>query len=583
MEIRELRIRQFRGFSELTLKPKGHVVLMGEPRAGRSDVIEALSRVLDTDAARTRTTTELDFYQKDTSRPIVIGLTIGGLGTDLEQRFLDYLELWDVAENKLVPESESPEVLDEARYEWVLRLEYRAHWLPEDERCEEWVYFPKVSDPETGTYTYARRREVEQIGFTHLRWGAGRLLDLSPRSPFRRIIEQSDGDDFATAIAQYVQAVATSAEQFSNSEQVKTAMEKVLAPVRDLLRIEGKDLSELFRLAPEGGSLSGLMRSLGPAIDLDNGAGILPAWRHGSTIASLLRIAEALALSGSRNILAVDDLGDGLDPASAVHLASVMRRLAGQVWVTTRLHSVAEIFEPKEVIRLGRARDGSRFACQFRSPTTKSEAIVLKHWHRNLLPALSYRSVIVVEGPHDFAALHALAIRLFKESGELLPATRGVCIISAGATGDGGYMNVLRLANAARQMGLRAVGVVDGDISDDAQQFLHSNLSLADAVVRLPDRTAIEAALVRDVSEPALRQALSDVAGSANLEPPPGLDELSGKELEKKAITFIKKYSLHAAFVEALPATDLPFLAVQLLRCAVEAAAGEVLSGIIQL
>ncbi|MGC7845716.1 DUF2813 domain-containing protein [Desulforudis sp. 1088] len=84
MEIRELRIRQFRGFSELTLKPKGHVVLMGEPRAGRSDVIEALSRVLDTDAARTRTTTELDFYQKDTSRPIVIGLTIGGLGTDLE-------------------------------------------------------------------------------------------------------------------------------------------------------------------------------------------------------------------------------------------------------------------------------------------------------------------------------------------------------------------------------------------------------------------------------------------------------------------------------------------------------------------
>lgn len=128
---------------------------------------------------------------------------------------------------------------------------------------------------------------------------------------------------------------------------------------------------------------------------------------------------------------------------------------------------MAEIFESKQVVRLGRARDGSRFACQFRSPTTKSEAIVLKHWHRNLLPALSYRSVIVVEGPHDFAALHALAIRLFKEIGEFLPATRGVCIISAGATGDGGYMNVLRLANAARQMGLRAVGVVDGDTNED--------------------------------------------------------------------------------------------------------------------
>lgn len=582
MKVRELAIRHFRGFEQLTLKPKNHAVLMGEPGAGRSDIIEALSRVLDPDAAGTRTTTELDFHRKDISCPIAITVTIGELGGELEQRFLDYLELWNKSENTLVPESESTEEVDEAQHAWVLRLEYCARWLPADERSEEWVHFPKLSDPEADQYTYVPRRDLQQLGFAQLRWGTGRLLDLGPRSTFRRIIEGSTGDDFGGAVSDYVQAVATAAEQFTDSAQVKAALEEVLGPLRDLLRIGNTQLQSLIQFAPEGGAPSGLLRSLGPAIDLGDGVGVLPAWRRGSTIASLLRIAEALAAcSGARNILAADDLGDGIDPASAAHLVSSMRRLAGQVWITTRVPAVAELFEPEEVIRLGRGGDGSKFARLGRSPTTKAEAIAAKHWHRNLLPALSYRSVVVLEGPHDFASLHSLALRLFREAGDPLPATRGVCLISAGAAGSGGYPTVLRLADAARQMGLRAVGVIDGDTSADARQFLASNSSLADAVIRLPDDMAVEAAFVRGLPEPVLRQALSDVAASAILAEPPGLGQLGGSQLESTAISFIKKHSLHAPFVEALPASDLPAVAVEVLRRAVEVASSDA-SGIVQ-
>ena len=93
MHVKEMHIQGFRGFSELRVRPKGHVVVMGEPGAGRSDIIETLARVLDAGASRTRITTELDFWNLDTSKPIRIALTLGELRGDLEQDFFDHLEL----------------------------------------------------------------------------------------------------------------------------------------------------------------------------------------------------------------------------------------------------------------------------------------------------------------------------------------------------------------------------------------------------------------------------------------------------------------------------------------------------------
>ena len=78
MHVKELHIRRFRGFSDLTVRPKGHVVVMGEPGAGRSNLVEGLARVLDADASRTRITTELDFHNSDTSQPVQITAILKG-------------------------------------------------------------------------------------------------------------------------------------------------------------------------------------------------------------------------------------------------------------------------------------------------------------------------------------------------------------------------------------------------------------------------------------------------------------------------------------------------------------------------
>jgi len=583
MYIRRLIIRHFRGFSSITVKPSGNVVLMGEPGAGRSDIINAISKVLDPNVIRAGTTTELDFHQRNIAEPIEIEVVIGGLDTDLEQHFLDYLEIWDIETGQLLEDCDTPEEATGENSEWVLRLAYRGQWLTDQERCEDKVYYPKYSDLESQSFRGTRITDVERLGFTHLSYDSGKILDLGTRGIFRKIVERSSGSDFTSALAKYVQEVADAARRFTTSNQVKVALGEVIASLWEILRIQPADISQHVEFSPEGGSPSGLLRSLGPTIDLGGSGGALPAWRQGSTIGSLFRLAESLVLPASPgNIVAIDDLGNGMDAASATHFGAIIRSTAGQTWITTRLPSVAEIFEPVEVIRLHRALDGTRSAYQGNTPTTKSEAIAAKHWYRNLLPVLSYHSVIVVEGPHDFSTLHALAIRLCNEGGKCLPATHSIAIISAGATGSGGYSSVLRLTAAAKEMGLYAVGLVDGDTSPGVKEFVESNSDNADVVIRLPDSVAIEYAIVHDVPDSTIRQALSDTTTALQLPPIQRLDEIPAKELEAQTITYIKKNMLHAAFIEALPFENLPLLANTILEKAV-LAAREQLTGFIQL
>src|SRR4051794_28487746 len=109
---------------------------MGPPASGRSDLIEALVRVLDPEASRTRTTTEIDFFNKETSQPIQIEVTLADLGADLEQRFFEQLELWDRAKDELVEELDTPDEIDLEKYEWVLRIDHRATWLEEEQLAE---------------------------------------------------------------------------------------------------------------------------------------------------------------------------------------------------------------------------------------------------------------------------------------------------------------------------------------------------------------------------------------------------------------------------------------------------------------
>jgi predicted ATP-dependent endonuclease of OLD family len=47
MHVARVRLHRFRGFAEQVILPTHHAVVVGEPRAGRSDLIMGLCRALD--------------------------------------------------------------------------------------------------------------------------------------------------------------------------------------------------------------------------------------------------------------------------------------------------------------------------------------------------------------------------------------------------------------------------------------------------------------------------------------------------------------------------------------------------------
>ena len=116
----------------------------------------------------------------------------------------------------------------------------------------------------------------------------------------------------------------------------------------------------------------------------------------------------------------------------------------------------------------------------------------------------------------------------------------------------------------ARELGFKVRIVIDGDKPGSDTALLAELLTIAEMVVRLPDRTAIEQALVVGINDAAVLTALTKLNEDFSL----GLS-LAGQtagELQRMAEKAIKsKNGLHRAWVERLPTGNAPKLATQVL------------------
>jgi putative ATP-dependent endonuclease of OLD family len=565
MRVVEVSLRRFRGFENLSFQCADHVVLVGEPRAGRSVQIEGLRRALTSDGVRNTVPSELDFWMLDTSQRAEVEVVLGDLGDDLEQDFVDHIEAWDPVLGALAEPCAPTDSSDTGDTEWVLRLCYRAAWDDEQELATHWVDFPDESDPASDTFARVPRRLQDALPVVVVE-SRGRPLRLGPRSDFRRILDDADGGTLATAFEDLVAAVAEAGAALATSSDIESSVNKVLHPVEGPLGIDASDPT-LVQFVPEGGSLSGVLRSLQPAVDLGP-PGHLPLHRHGSTASALVQAGEAIAaLDGARAIVLVDDFGEDLDSVSARHVASTLRKGASQAWISTRRSTVTEAFPLEEIIRLHRRR-GTRVAAQVERLTSKADRVAARHLSLQLLPAASAAVVAIVEGPHDRAALEALAARRFEQSAIALPAAKGIAIVDAGAAdGSGGASAVARLATLAKRLGFHTIAVIDGDPGHDGKIALEAAEEAADRVIRLPEGFAVERALIEDLSDDVIISTLQTVCNALDVTPPSGLDTLTGRELSKAVVSALKKNGgLHAQFVELLPKNITPPTLIKILR-----------------
>jgi putative ATP-dependent endonuclease of the OLD family len=569
MRVHRLSVSGYRGVDDVVLYPRDHVLLIGEPGAGRSDLVAALIRVLDPNSTRGQVEV-WDFHGCDTTRTITIEVVLAALSADHQQRFARHLEVWDHTAGELLEEFDDAEELTEDEHEWVLRIAYTARWSEVEAQGEHWVYYVKTSDPATDQWDRVMRPERQALPF--LAPPTTRPLQIRAEGQFRALLEQSDPTGtLAEAFAQLAADVESLTSRLSAHPAVVAGLGLVLDPLRPPLDVDAAP-EEVIRFAPEGGSVAGLLRALAATVDLHDSAGFLPLRRHGSTLTAMLTGAETVALADSpAAVVAIDDFGDELDAGTAEYLAARLRASAGQLWLSTRRPEACRGFAAGEIVRL--TRDGvARRANSLVMPRSQPERLELRQLHLQLLPAMTARTVLLCEGPFDALSLNALADRRLRSNGAPGPAAYRARLVEAG-----GIEQIPKLARLAKALGFRVIALLDHDKPGPvAEANLADAAAEADAVVQLPARFAIERALVHDVDPTALRTVMKTLKDGLALPWPDSAGMGDADIADFLAGNLKARNGLHTFYLDMLPQAVEPPVAGRLLDEAVDLARSDV-------
>lgn len=545
MLITQIRVTNFRGWAALDLKPRGHAVVIGEPRAGRSDLVTALTRVLDPRSTRMQPTTG-DIHQDTSSGAVVMAsyaeveVTLAQLPADVE------LEADGALEPLLLDGTVDGSSSANPAAPLGLRLAYRVSYDATTDSLDHRLFYPVASDPTLDKYVRVPTAVRELLPVVFL--DASRPLQLRAEGVLRRLVIDHD-PIHATAALQALEAdVAVAASTMSASAAIQAVLDAVLAQDGPARRIGDSPITAAdVQFLPEDGSLAGLLRAVQPVLRLDQ-AGPLPLANHGSTTAASLSAAEALLLCAAipGALVIGDDVGEGLDGPTTEHLTGSLRAAAPQVVLTTRRADAARAFETNEVVRLTR-HTGTRVVHQVAPPVDRKEASVHRHIQGQLLPALTATALAVCEGRHDLSAFSAADRR---DVATVMPlAAHGVRLISADSGSGGGTSQIPLVAGLAKQLGYRVVALVDGDPAKYAAPALAQIETACDAVVRLPTSMAVERAILVGATATDIRAAAAVFPTFG--QPDPTLGE-ADDDVAHVVMSLLHKKGLHEQFFAAL-------------------------------
>lgn len=566
MRVARLEINQFRGFESFVLIPRANVLVVGEPRAGRSDLIAALRRVLDPrtiqarpsvwDVYRPLAEIGTDDHEQDgegasNTAPTSINVALLDLSVTQQQDLDESLELLD-PKTGLVADSEDPGA------ELGIRLAYYLRYDRDEEQLEHWLEYPK-----SGQRVHRAEREVlRAVVLEH-----NSPLQLRPEGQLRRLATEQDSEALAGTLRQFAGNIGSATNELAASPEIQAAIREILdAGPRQLLNLDISDPEASVGFTAEDGSLAPLLREVRPTLNLDYETSHLPLVAHGSTTTAIFAAAEAAALAQSDDAITLaDDFGDQLDAASAEYLAFRLRQRPGQVWLTTRRAEVVEAFEAAELLRLTR-HNGTRCSFQLTEDPDRKERLRRRHLSTLLAPAMSAQIVALVEGPHDYDTYLAIDRRRATLFHARPLSGRGIRLIRGSPSGgEGGKSELPKLAKLAGDLGLSVRVVLDQDKPGTDHDLIAELRDLCEMVVRLPERVAIEKAIVNGLGADVLRQTLNVLNDEYELDL--SVNDINDADLPAACVKALKqKGGLHRLFVDLLPQDVIPPLANDVLE-----------------
>lgn len=400
--VRHVSIQNFRGIASLEWFPNpGINAIIGPGDTGKSTVLEALDLVL---GARRSSFTDADFHKLDTSKPIIIDVTVGQLPKELLnlEAYIRFLRGYDDVFSWIVDEPE-----DGVEPAITLRLKVNGDCEP------TWSLFTKRIDPEDlprdVRLEHRALTSAQRLGASvsqHLAWG--------PRSVLTRLSDSKGG----------LTAILTSANRAARD---KFDIEEA-ADLKPAIAAAQKIAKEM---AVKGG-LKATAALDARAVNVSNGAVALhaddiPLRALGTGSSRLMAAGLQAAAAAKVPILLLDEAEHGLEPhriARLLHrLGSKEAKPIQQVFLTTHSPVVLRELSAGQ-LWFARLKPSATLELMGLGDLAVAQGLLRSHPEAFLSP-----TIMICEGPTEVGLCRGLDLWMISQ-GEGSLALHGIALVN---------------------------------------------------------------------------------------------------------------------------------------------------------
>lgn len=404
MQIRALKLRNFRSFREVTLEFSNPSVLIGGTGSGKTTILDAIDLVLT--PRRWPVIDELDFTDREVGQlddPVTLCIEVVLGDLDEPGRFADRLEVY-VGGGEVDKEADLAHLNDDQA---VVRMALQAELDPETGEFSESFIFPGFPLPDSDDFEPLGRSDRRSTRFLYLpsprresdsltmAWWSplGRLLhhhDVHPAEALRQLARTLEGE--ATELLASVE----------NLDQVRDDIQSVLEAASP----ESWDLD--FGLFT--GSGRELLRAVQATLPTPSDGRVpISGWSQGERAVAALAIDLALARRNPPAIIAIDEPELHLGPARQRNLIDALRNEGGQLLLATQSPDIVRSFDLETIVATRRTERGPHV---WRPPAAHAPTLLrIPALMPQVAEGLSARATVVCEGRSDVMSLETMALR----------------------------------------------------------------------------------------------------------------------------------------------------------------------------
>jgi len=524
MQIRTLKIENFRGIRSASILLPKHAVLIGDNNTGKTSLLEAIDLTLGPDRLnRVPPVDEHDFFEgkyrsyikvqpqeegaveseaehqdEDPAPEIIIEVTVVDLSEEQIARFGDHIEWWDEAAQMLYAEH-SPEGVDAESISEAIRVSFVGRYDEEEDDFDGRTYFSRTLLEAENPTTFTKK-DKQVCGFLYLRslrtgsralsLERGSLLDIILRLKEVRpqMWEETIGNlaDYAVASepALGITGVLTS---------INSALKKYVP----------KEWGGQPHLKVSNLTRDHLRKVITAFIATGEGSHAAPFYRQGTGTINMLVLAmlSLIAKDKQNVIFAMEEPETAIPPYAQKRIVHEIRQLASQTLFTSHSPYVLEEFEIGETVVLSRDSNGSLGQSAIELPDSVKMKRYRQEFRTRFCEGLLARRILVAEGATEAAAFPVVCRRLAELRPDIYTSLEamGICTVDAG-----GETNIPDMAKVYSKLGKRVFSICDRQSDEHKTKieqsvemlFMHPEIGFEDLVL---NNTTLEA-LIRFAS-----------------------------------------------------------------------------------